>query len=49
MNILIKNIINAMDGESYDDALSIICEYVNPVDKKEYDRKNERKTKPREW
>lgn len=37
-----------MDSESYDGALRVICEYVTPVDKKEYDRSKARKTKPRE-
>jgi len=37
-----------MNSNSYDEALRIITEYVNPVDKKEYDRKSAKRIKPME-
>ena len=37
-----------MNSNSYAEALRIITEYVNPVDKKEYSRNNHRSNKPKE-
>ena len=46
--IVNEMVTRVMESESYGAALRVICQYVNPVDKKEYDRTSNRKTKPKE-